>query len=228
MIKTIDFALTTKSLGDAGEFEGYASTFGNVDLGGDVVEPGAFIDGLVGARKSSRFIPMLWQHQQDQPIGKWLDMAEDTKGLWVKGQIILDADPVAQRAYAKLKAGALGGLSIGYVVPTGGATPDDKRRGVTRLTKVDLREISLVTMPMNPEAKVTGVKAEFIELRDRLAAGDRLTEREMEALFKSDVPLGLTNAQAERAVRLNVKAGRGAPGADDDEARAFFEALGRA
>ena len=81
-------------------------------------------------------------------------------------------------------------------------------------------------MPMNPEAKVTGVKVEDIELRDRLAAGDRLTEREDGGAVRR-TPLGLTNAQAERAVRLNVKAGLGDPGAED-EVRALSKRFRRA
>jgi HK97 family phage prohead protease len=101
---------------------------------------------------------MLWQHDQREPIGVWRDIFEDDRGLFVRGQLILDGDPVAQRAYGKLKHGALGGLSIGYTIPKGGAAPDPYKAGVLRLKKIDLREISLVTMPMNTEAKVTAVK----------------------------------------------------------------------
>jgi HK97 family phage prohead protease len=158
-MKHFDFTFETKSLSEAGEFEGYASTFGNVDQGGDIVEPGAFIESVVKAKSDGRTIPMLWQHDQREPIGVWKDIAEDAKGLYVKGQLILEGDQTAQRAYGKLKAKALGGMSIGYGIPAGGAEPDEKRRGVTRLKKIDLREISLVTMPMNIQARVTTVKS---------------------------------------------------------------------
>lgn len=157
-MKIFDYALDTKSVGEAGEFEGYASTFGNVDQGGDIVEAGAFIKGIIKAKNEGRNIPMLWQHDQREPIGIWKDIAEDAKGLYVKGQLILDGDMTAQRAYGKLKAKALGGLSIGYVISQGGATFDEKKR-VQRLNSVELREISLVTMPMNISAKVTSVKS---------------------------------------------------------------------
>jgi HK97 family phage prohead protease len=156
-VKHFDFSLETKALKETGEFEGYASTFGNVDQGGDVVEPGAFIESVVKAKKDGRSIPMLWQHDHREPIGVWKDIAEDAKGLFVQGQLLVEADPLAKRAHALLKAKALGGMSIGYAIPPGGAEPDDKRR-VTRLKKIDLREISLVTMPMNIEARVTTVK----------------------------------------------------------------------
>src|SRR4051812_21124839 len=156
-MKHFDFTFETKSLTEAGEFEGYASTFGNVDQGGDIVEPGAFIEGVVKAKSDGRTIPMLWQHDQREPIGFWKDIAEDAKGLYVKGQLLIDADPLAKRAHGLLKAKALGGMSIGYRIPAGGAEPDEKRRGVVRLKKIDLREISLVTMPMNIQARVTTV-----------------------------------------------------------------------
>lgn len=157
-MNTLDFALETKSLTDEGEFEGYASTFGNVDLGGDVVEPGAFIESIVRSKSEGRAIPMLWQHDRREPIGVWKDMAEDSKGLFVRGKLLVEADPLAKRAHALLKEKALGGMSIGYFVPPGGAAEDERRRGVRRLKKLDLREISLVTMPMNTAAKVTAVK----------------------------------------------------------------------
>jgi HK97 family phage prohead protease len=167
-MKTFDLSLETKAVGEAGEFEGYASTFGNVDQGGDVVEPGAFMASIVQAKKDRRTIPMLWQHDQREPIGFWKDIAEDAKGLYVKGQLLVEDDLVAKRAYGHLKAKSIGGLSIGYRTYPGEVEVDDKKPGVARLKKIDLREISLVTMPMNVEARVTAVKAS-----DRLALFSR-------------------------------------------------------
>lgn len=154
-----DFCLKADRVDPDGTFEGYASTFGNVDQGGDVVEPGAFIEGLVKAKADGRTVPMLWQHDQREPIGVWTDIAEDTKGLYVKGKLLIEDDPLAKRAYGLLKAKALGGMSIGYRVPPGGMVEDEKRRGVYRLKKLDLREVSLVTMPMNVQARVTSIKS---------------------------------------------------------------------
>jgi len=224
MSQHYDYVLETKSIGAAGEIEGYASTFGNVDQGGDLVEPGAFIEGIVQAKKDGRVIPMLWQHKQDEPIGIWTDISEDAKGLFVRGQLILDGDPVAQRAYGKLKAKALGGMSIGYRIPPGGIVEDEKRRGVSRLKRVDVREISPVTMPMNTQARVTSVKGEAGEIVEKLKAGDRLSEREWERLLKAE-PFGLSNSQAERAVRINLKRGQGDPDATASDGTAFLKAL---
>jgi len=221
-IETLDFGFETKAIAEDGSFEGYASTFGNVDRGGDIVAPGAFAKTL--AVKGPRGVKMLLAHDPEKRVGVWTDLREDAKGLKVAGRIVTDLT-IGRETLIELRAGMLDAMSIGYRTVKDRV---DVKQGIRTLEELDLFEISLTPFPMNPKAVVTKVKTEFIELRDRLAAGDRLTEREMEALFKSNVALGLTNAQAERAVRLNVKAGRGAPGAEDDEARAFFEALGRA
>jgi len=215
MLKTHDFALETKAVGDEGQFEGYASTFGNVDQGGDVVEPGAFIDSIVKAKKDRRTIPMLWQHDQREPIGIWVDMAEDAKGLFVQGRLILE-DPLAKRAHALLKANALGGMSIGYRYVPGATEQDEKRPGVTRLKKLDLREVSLVTMPMNIEARFTGVKA-------LLEAGKMPTVREFEEFLRDAG--GFSKSLAAAIAAKATPHLRGEPEAKAIDPAAFLRAL---
>lgn len=211
-----DMTLETKAVGETGTFEGYASTFGNVDFGGDLVEPGAFIESVVKAKKESRLIPMLWQHDQSEPIGVWTDISEDAKGLFVRGQLILEGDLTAQRAYGKLKAKALGGMSIGYRVPMGGAEQDEKRPGVTRLKKIDLREMSLVTMPMNIHAKITDVKS-------LLAGGSLPTIREFEDFLRDAG--GFSKALATAIASKAAPHLRGEPEAKPNEATAFLQHL---
>ena len=210
------FALEVKELTDEGVIEGYASIFGNVDNGGDKVMPGAFVEGLAKARQTGRRVKMLWNHNPDQPIGVWEDLAEDAKGLWVKGRLVMEV-PRAKEAHALMKAGAIGGLSIGY--RTKASEPD----GNVRLLKsVDLYEISPVTFPMNERAKISSVKADGCEtIIEKLAAGDRLTEREFETLAKG---LGLSNSQAERAARIHLK-GQGEPAEAASEAARFWAAM---
>jgi HK97 family phage prohead protease len=216
MTQSYDFILDTKSVTDSGEFEGYASTFGNVDQGGDVVEPGAFIEGIVKAKSDKRTIPMLWQHNQHEPIGYWKDLAEDTKGLYVKGQLLIEDDPLARRAHAHLKAKSIGGMSIGYRIPPGGITEDEKRRGVSRLKKIDLREISLVTMPMNIEARVTSVKA-------ILDTGNMPTVREFEEFLRDAG--GFSKSLAAAIAGKAAPHLRGEPEAAKSEALSFLQAL---
>jgi len=215
MLTTHCFALEVKTAGEAGVFEGYASTFGDVDQGGDVVEPGAFVESVVKARASGRAIPMLWQHDQREPIGVWEDIAEDARGLFVRGQLLVEDDPLARRAHRLLKAKALGGLSIGFAIPAGGAAMDERRPGVRRLKKVDLREISLVTMPMNTRAKVTSVKS-------ILDGGRMPTVREFEGFLRE------AGFSKSLAAAIAVKATphlRGEPEAKADDALAFLQAM---
>lgn len=202
MMDKLDFGLEVKQLTDEGSFEGYASIFGNVDNGGDRVAPGAFVGSLVKAKQKGRKIKMLWDHRPDQPIGVWEDLAEDEKGLWGKGRLILDV-PKAREVHSLLKAGAVDGLSIGF--RTLKAEPDGN---VRVLKEVELWEVSIVTFPMNDRTKVTAVKSEIdANIMEKLRAGGRLTEREFETLVKG---LGLTNSQAERAARVHLK-GQGEP-----------------
>jgi HK97 family phage prohead protease len=133
-----------------GVFEGYASVFGVVDQGMDVVERGAFRKSL-GSRK----VKMLWQHDMSQPIGVWDDIYEDERGLFVRGRLLKEVEK-GREAMALLRAGAIDSMSIGY--RTMEAIPEGDGR-VRKLMEVDLFEISLVTFPMLPDAKVTNVKS---------------------------------------------------------------------
>ena len=215
-MQTMDFGLEVKALDDAGTFEGYASTFGNVDSGGDKVLPGAFVEGLASARRKGHTVKMLWNHDPGQPIGVWDDLAEDAKGLWGKGRLVMEVAK-AREVHALMKAGAIDGLSIGY--RTKEAAPEGN---VRLLKKLDLFEVSVVTMPMNDRAKLTSVKSEALEeITEKLKAGDRLTEREFETMAKG---LGLSNSQAERAARIHLK-GPGEPAEAVQSGDAFLRAL---
>lgn len=215
-METKDFGLDLKAISDEGAIEGYASTFGNIDKGGDKVMPGAFVDGLAVARQTGRTVKMLWNHDPGQPIGVWDDFAEDAKGLFGKGRLVMDV-PKAREVHALMKAGAIGGLSIGY--RTLDAAPDGNARA---LKKLELVEVSPVTFPMNEEAKLTSVKTEGLaKIIEKLAAGDLLTVREFEYLVKG---LGLSNSEAERAARINLK-GQGEPAKAATDALEFLRAL---
>lgn len=215
-MQTLDCGLEIKSLTDEGVVEGYASIFNNVDHGGDKVVPGAFVDSLAKARQGGRTVKMLWSHDPSQPIGVWEDLAEDGKGLRGTGRLVMEVSK-AREVHALMKAGAVGGLSIGY------RTINSEPEGNVRLLKqVELFEISPVTFPMNDRAKISAVKADGVdEIVEKLAAGDRLTEREFERLVKG---LGLSNSQAERAVRVHLK-GQGEPDEAADEAARFWAAM---
>ncbi len=131
---------------DGQVISGYASLFGKSDQGGDIVEAGAYRISLAKGRR----IKMLWQHDPAQPIGIWDEVVEDARGLWVKGRLLTDVAR-AREAASLIAAGAIDGLSIGY--RTLRAHKDAS--GARRLSELDLWEVSLVTFPMLPEARVT-------------------------------------------------------------------------
>lgn len=209
----VGVALAVKEIGDDGTIEGYGSIFGNVDSAGEIVEPGAFSASLVDSRRKGRKVRMLWQHDRDQPIGVWDDLAEDSKGLYVKGRLLKDVSPRAAEAYGLLKAGALDGLSIGYRVIEAAPHPDT--RGALSLKKLDLREVSIVTFAANERARVETVKS-------ILAGGELPTVRQFEEhLREAGFPKSLAAAIAAKATPLL----RGEPEAQADEAVAFLRAL---
>ncbi len=145
-----------------GMFEGYASIFGNKDLGNDVVVNGAFRKSL--RAKGARKIKMLFQHDTKEPIGVYTQIKEDANGLYVKGQLAMNTQK-GKEVYELMKMGAIDGLSVGYRVDAKGYQYDE--RGKKRMLKeVDLMEISAVTFPMNPKARISAVKAEDRSVRD--------------------------------------------------------------
>jgi HK97 family phage prohead protease len=138
-----------------GQFEGYASLFNMADLGKDMVMRGAFQDSL--RRRGARGIRMLWQHDPGMVLGRWLSITEDEKGLAVRGLLNLGVEK-AREALALLREGSLDGLSIGFRTEKAFVEP---RSGLRRLQKLDLWEISLVTFPMLPGARVSSIKTAY-------------------------------------------------------------------
>lgn len=181
-MKTKDFAFKVKAAGDAGEIEGYASVFGNRDSYNEAVMPGAFADSLAKHQREGTYPLMLWQHNPDEPIGVWNEMADDGKGLFAKGKL-LQGVRRADEALIMLKAGAIQGMSIGYrevdVEPATNAEP-------RKLVKLDLLEASIVSFPANRRARVEAVKAtgHFAEFAQRLRDGDAPSIKEFEDILR--------------------------------------------
>lgn len=187
-----------KDLDEAGYVEGLAAGYGNVDFGNDRIVKGAFTKSLEGRNG----VPMLLFHDQHRPVGKWFEFEETDDGLVTKGKISTKTRDGGE-AYELVKDGALSALSIGYDV-----TRKQMAGKVRELVEVFLHEVSLVSIGMNPKALISGVK-ELEDSRNKLAAGDRLTVREWERLFKDQ--FGLSNTEAERAARIHGLNGQGEP-----------------
>lgn len=172
-----------------GTFRGYASLFGRVDLGRDRVLPGAFSKSL--RRRGPAGVRMLYQHDPTEVIGHWLAVREDAAGLDVEG--VLSPDVARAREVRSLmKSGALDGLSIGFHTVR---ARKDAGTGVREIVEADLWEVSVVTFPMLPDARVSEVK--------RMGAHARLSVRDIERILRRDA--GLSRREAKAA----LAAGRG-------------------
>ncbi len=186
-----------------GRIEGYASRFGEMDQGGDMVVKGAYANSIADRRPK-----MLWQHDPSQPIGMWDQASEDDTGLYVRGRI-LDTVEKGREARALIEAGAIDGMSIGYRT----LDADRDTNGARILKQLELWEVSLVTFPMLASARVDAIKAAD------------MTPREMERLLTRDAGLSRTVAQALMGGGLDaVKAMRDAGDDRLDELRGLLAA----
>jgi len=131
-------------------FTAYASTFGNEDHGGDVIEKGAFAKTL---KDPNRDRPLLWQHDPRVPIGIEQSLKEDGRGLIGTWELV-DTQQGSD-AYKLLKKGAIRSMSIGYIPKTWEL---QEEATVRVLKEIDLLENSVVSIPMNDQARVQSVK----------------------------------------------------------------------
>jgi HK97 family phage prohead protease len=151
------------ALKEGAEIAGYASLFGAADQGGDVVQQGAYGASLARLAAAGRGVKMLWQHDPSRPIGVWDEVREDARGLFVKGRLLLEVQ-AAREAHVLLQAGAIDGLSIGYRTLRA-----EKAGGQRLLHEIELWEVSLVTFPMLPEARVQPSVSDEADLAQALA-----------------------------------------------------------
>jgi len=152
--KSFTAPIEVKSLDEGGVFEGYASVYGVQDSDGDVIVSGAFKSSIERFKETGKRPKMLWQHNPSMIVGKWLDVREDERGLYVKGSLILEVEK-GREAYALMKAGELDAMSVGFNIA--GATAGSGTGKV--IDEADLWEISLVTWGANPQALISNVKS---------------------------------------------------------------------
>lgn len=190
----VPFLEVKEDSANKGRIKGYGSTFGNVDLGKDICEKGCFSRSLKEHSANGTLPSLYYMHDRREPVGDWLSVGEDSKGLVVEGQLWLDDDiEAARKSYKMLKGTGPKGLSIGYVTRQ---SSYDEKTGVRTLKDVDLLEISIVGYGMNPKAKVTSVKSLFTD-------GALPTIREMEAHLRD---VGFSNSQAKALLADGYKA----------------------
>jgi uncharacterized protein len=141
-----------QALAPEGFFQGYASLFGVPDLSGEIVTRGAFRMSL--KKRGLRGIKLLFQHEASEPIGVWEELREDNLGLFVRGRILTALSRGRDVAHL-ICEGAIDGLSIGFRAEKDRRDP---RTGFRRLDQIDLWEISVVTFPLLPGARIGAVK----------------------------------------------------------------------
>ena len=204
------------TIDDAGTVTGIAWPFGSPDSVGDVIEPGAF--GFVNT------LPMVMEHDQKQVVGVWETYAETDKGLEVKGRLFLEGIGPAREAHRHLKAGKLGGLSIGFRPRDFEARPEGGRV----FKSITVTEISLCRRPVHPGARVTVVKSvnEETSMEDELekqpeAKADPVIEKKAFDAFKAEISARLDKieAKANRPVAAN---NNHPPAANDNDERKAF------
>ncbi len=183
MKSNLTIPLQIKNLHDR-EFEGHGSIFGNEDLGGDVVVPGAFKRTLAQHRKSGSLPQMFWMHDPSRIPGKWLSMKEDKDGLKVKGT--LAETPLGDEIRTLLQMDAVKGLSIGFRTIDQDFDDDGRRL----LKELELWEVSVVSLPMNPLAQVAHAKSQLSAIGEYVP-----TSREFERTLRD---VGCSQAVAKR------------------------------
>lgn len=205
------------------KFEGYGSIFGNRDLGGDIVIPGAFAKTLAEHKAAGTMPLMYWMHHPDQVPGVWHDMGEDKDGLYVAGELV--DTTLGRDVKTLLEKKAVRGLSIGYQA----RDVDWDRDGSRLLKQVSLHEVSIVSMAMNPLARVEAMKARLSRDGEYVPS-----ERELERLFRD---AGCSKSVARTLITRLVDASSGGMPAprwdagaideDEDELKAVAEMLER-
>ena len=171
------------TVAEDGTFSGYASLFGVTDLARDSVEKGAFLKSL--ALRGTGGVRMLFQHDPAEPIGHWLEIREDSHGLFVKGKLSLGVKR-SREVLDLMRSKALDGLSIGFRTVK---ARKDAGSGVRHILEADLWEISIVTFPMLPTARVSQVKAQVLPFP---------TTREFEIWLRRDA--GLSRGEARGVI----------------------------
>ena len=173
MLAPSDFVRPGAFVAPDGTVEGYASLFGEIDQARDMVMPGAFERSL--KLRGVRRVPMLFQHDPAEPVGVWLELREDARGLYARGRLIPEVAR-GRELLALLRAGTADGLSIGFRTVKGRLDPKTRIR---KLDVIDLWEISIVTFPLLNEARLALASKAPSSAHSRLAlASEASAQRE--------------------------------------------------
>jgi len=201
---------------DERTFEGYAASYGNTDTDNDIIEPGAFAKSIKEGFPANR-IKVLWQHEADEPIGRPIEMREDSKGLYVKARLSNVEKGI--EAMELMRDGVIDRMSVGFSIPGGKSSVD--AQGIRHIYEGKLFEFSLVTWPANDQAIITGVKT-LKEMR-ALAEGTLSAKARTELLTE----LASITALLKGEPHLSTHPDHQPPLSNDDVKRLINSTLGK-
>lgn len=213
--KFLDRPFKVKSVSEAGTFTGYASVFGELDSYREIVVKGAFAKSIRDYEEGGRPVPMLWQHRSGEPIGVYTLLKEDDYGLYVEGDINLEVQR-GRECLSLMKQKALSGLSIGYMLED---FTEDAKSMIRTITKVALMEISPVTFPAGPSARV--IEAKNYEDLDSLQKCEEALHN-MFGLSRSEA-----TAMVSRIKSVSMKQGDPVPSAKWNEVLAELKSISK-
>jgi HK97 family phage prohead protease len=182
MLSKLEVPFEVKAADDAGNFEGYAAVFNNVDLGADVILPGAFT--RVKTTRSGRLKLALF-HDLTRLVGS-AEFRQDDHGLFIKGKVNQNVS-YARDAYALMQDGTLDSMSIGFNTIED-AIETRNGQSVRVIKQAELWEASIVPFGMNPEAQVTSVKSDIRLFEGALRERMGLSQKEAAAVASLGFP----------------------------------------
>lgn len=214
LVPTFDLTEFKADDGKKGRISGYGIVFSNVDLGKDIVDSKSCDETISDHTKNGTMPFMFYQHDKNEPIGDWVEMKKDDKGIYVVGDLWLDKGIVkAEQAYMMCKGRGQKGLSMGYKTEKA----DYDKKGNRVLQKIKVKEISPVAFPMNEKATIMSVKS-FLEK-------EQISVREAEDFLRE---VGMSQSQAKSflaKLSLGIKVQRDAEQKADDESKDIMNAL---
>lgn len=173
---------------EVGGISGFFSTYDKTpDSYGDIIEPGAFTETIEKRKESGHPFPLCFNHDFSAVIGA-VDSIKDTeKGPFIEAHF-LDTQ-LAQDVRKMLQSGAIYQFSFAYdVLDRRNPTDEESKAGIENvLKKLEVFEVSVVTVPANQNAVATEVKSAELETKQgkRNSKADEAIIRQIRDLAQS-------------------------------------------
>lgn len=168
---------------ESGTFTCYGNVKGNIDHAKDRAVDGCYAKSCAQHKADGTMPKMFWSHNPSQlPVGKWMTMDEDEKGLKMTGKLSKTAMGTDIEILAK--DGALDSFSIGYIEVK---SKWNQEKQCNDLEELDIKEVSWVNFACNEASTLESIKSKMSEK-------ELPTKRELQNLLRDS---GLSKSQAE-------------------------------